>query len=167
MDEKPASITKFHIVFDVAVTILVIAAALEALDFPRLARTFPFSVGILAAVVGMFVVAIDVRGYMRDARTAAAPPAEAEEFPRRGLIVVCVWMFGYIIGVLLIGMVAASAVFVVSSLIIQGKVRPLWAAVLTVVLIGWLLLIADLIGLRMPPSFIDLFRIIFGNVNVI
>jgi hypothetical protein len=166
MDEKPASITKLHIAFDVAVTLLVIAAAIEALDFPPLARTFPLSVGLLAAVFGMIVVAIDVRAYRRDA-AAATPPPEAEDFPRRGLISVCVWMLGYIIGVVLIGMVAASAVFLMSSLIIQGKVRPLWAAVLTVVLVGWLLLIADLIGLRMPPSFIDLFRLVFGNVNVI
>jgi hypothetical protein len=167
MDEKPASITKLHIAFDVAVTLLVIAAAIEALDFPPLARTFPLSVGLLAAVFGMIVVAIDGRAYTRDAATAAAPPPEAEDFPRRGVISVCVWMFGYIIGVALIGMVAASAVFLMSSLIIQGKVRPFWAAVLTVVLVGWLLLIADLIGLRMPPSFIDLFRLVFGNVNVI
>lgn len=167
MDEKPASITKLHIVFDVAVTLLVIATTIRALGFPPLARTFPLSVGMLAVTFGMIVLAIDVRGYLRDAGTSVALPPEADEFPRRGLIIVCVWMLGYITGILLIGMVAASAIFLVSSLIIQGKVRPLWAVVLTVALVGWLLLVAELIGLRMPPSFIDLFGLIFGNVNLI
>ncbi len=171
MDSQPRFITKYHVIFDVAVLALAIAAAVEALDFPRLARTFPLAASGLATIVAVMVLAIDIRSYVRGvpATVAAIPavdpadPAAADDVSPRQMLVVGLWMLGYVAGIWVVGLPAATIIYLMSSLIVQGKVRLWAAALMTAVLLGWLLVLAQLLGLRMPPSLIDLFEILTRN----
>lgn len=171
MDSQPRFITKYHVIFDVAVLALAIAAAVEALDFPRLARTFPLAAGGLATIVALMVLAIDVRSYARGvpASVAATPavdpddPAAADDVSPRQMLVESLWMLGYVAGIWLVGLPAATIIYLMSSLVVQGKVRLWAAALMTAVLLGWVLVLARLLGLRMPPSLIDLFEILTRN----
>jgi hypothetical protein len=172
MDSQPRFITKYHVIFDVAVLALAIVAAVEALDFPRLARTFPLAASSLATIVALMVLAIDVRSYARavPAIVAATPAvdsvdqAEADDVSPRRVLVVSLWMLGYVAGIWVVGLPAATIVYLMSSLLLQGKVRLWAAALMTAVLLGWLLVLAELLGLRMPPSLIDPFEILPGNL---
>lgn len=163
MDSQPRFITKYHVIFDVAVLTLAIAAAVEALDFPQLARTFPLAASGLATIVALMVLAIDIRGYVRGvpATVVAIPsvdsadPAMDDVSPRQ-ILVVGLWMLGYVAGIWIVGLPAATIIYLMSSLVVQGKVRLWAAALMTAVLLGWLLVLARLIGIRMPPSLIDL-----------
>lgn len=171
MDDTPSSITKFHLMFDAAVLALVIAAAINALEFPDLARAFPLAAATIATIIGSAVLIVDIRNYLQDTNGESFNSIDSDEFTEENageevslvrLLIVILWILGYIVGIALIGLEAATIIFLATSLIFEGKIKVWTAITVTVCLVGLLEIFAALLGLHMPPSVLDVYGIVTG-----
>lgn len=139
-------------------------AAIESRSFPHLAAMSPFYTAIAGAFLTLVVLLLDVRTVIR---RQAAPIADLLDLssnladaPTRAdaiaLLRRSATYFGAIIGffvlILLVGFPVATVIFLTVFLIIDGRVRPVWAFVSGLAVTGVFLVVAYLLELEFPPA---------------
>lgn len=148
-----------------SVVVLVICAVAFAIAtgfVPATTRYFPVIVSaacILVALANLAQRALETRR----ARGAADAKAEslkggainqANESPM-AILRYAAWFFGYLVGIWLIGLIVASGIFVAAFLWREAKLRW-WPALLSgAIVIGLVILAAEVFLIRWPSSLVD------------
>jgi hypothetical protein len=117
--------------FDLLVLVVFTAAALAALDFPRLAQYFPLYVGILGACLAAALFASDVRALLQqrkaepgDGAAAQDPEQENEDAETRRVFHYSAWVVGFVLMLMALGMEAATWLYLYLFLTYEARVGP-------------------------------------------
>lgn len=148
-------------IFLAVVLVLFAWAAYEALNFPTQAQTFPRSVALVAvAIVLLEMVAFffTARGDSSSVDTGAeedAVPADSIRARFSGILPYLLWIGAFYVGIYLIGMVAASGIFMLLFLLLPGKMKWYYALLAAILTVIFLITMEDVMSLRWPRSIID------------
>jgi len=141
-----------NIVFLVLLLGVFLWAGIEAAGFRGRARPFPMTAAFFAAGA----TSIELIWYGWQSRTT--PGSDKATFAGdfipsvAGISKYLAWLFAYFAAIWLVGMIAASAVFVGVFLLLEGKVKW-WIALLSAVLtLIFLVSMEDIMGLNWPDS---------------
>ncbi len=116
---------KYQIGFVVALLGLFSWASWEAMGFSQLARFFPLYVSIAAIILSVIQLIIEVRlGIIKQSSDAEIDGREATLVKRLPETIKYLgWFFGYFVLIYLIGIMAATVVFLFSFLLLEAKMR--------------------------------------------
>lgn len=73
----------------------------------------------------------------------------------KGILPYLIWLLAYFAVIYVLGMVAASGLFVTLFLIFEGKVKWYYALVAGLIIIAFLISMEDVMSLRWPRSIVD------------
>lgn len=175
--------TKMRLAFGVVVILLFTWTAWQASGFAQLALYLPLAMSVLGVVIGVITVATDLINWKRQGvvasadvpETAALHGAEEREIairegemdpdaaggaedPRAVAVrslVMLLWIFGYVLLIWLVGIVAASALFLVAFLRLVARTGWLLPAIGTLVVLSGMWLMSELLNLRWPPYLLE------------
>lgn len=144
-----------HYIFLTIVLILFAWAAYLALDFPTQAQTFPRSV----ALVAVGIVAIEMVAYLFVVWKSSdeVEPTAFDSIRTRfgGIWPYLLWILAFYAGIYVIGMVAASGIFMFLFLLREGKMKWYYALLSAVLTVAFLITMEDVMSLRWPKSITD------------
>ncbi len=155
-------------VFEQFVFLLLIAgwfffAAWQAIDFPRLAQTFP----LFVTIGGLLLTIIEFGRtfYHCRSRSKSSPRDDDPNYPSDTASIsenlpkafpYLLWLGGYYIGIFLVGFVIASGLFIVLFLVFIGRAR-FWVSLAGAgLLITGILVLGRLLGLLWPSGIAEL-----------
>ena len=148
-----------QLVFTFMVGALFLGAALLALQFPDTARRFPLTAALvsLSLVVVQLIRMVWRRGKSQVSQ-ADKQPSESQETligQAKKIFPYLLWILGFYSLIFVFGFVIASGVFVVAFLFTQAKMRPLVALLAGGLVVGFILLIGDVLSLEWPFGLIS------------
>lgn len=148
-----------RIAFDSAIVLFFIWLVVEAAEFRSLAGYFPLTVGWLGVILGIANLGIDIRRVRRTAHghgghdeSIQRQEADEQEEPYNLPIALRYigWVIGYIAAIWALGMVAASALFLVTFLLIESRVRWGFSILGSAAAATAMLLLVEALNLRVP-----------------
>lgn len=145
-----------YIFLTIALIIFAIAAYM-ALDFPTQAQTFPRSVALVAVAIvllEMIAFAFTMRGDS-DTDEETKPDIDSIRAKFGGISPYLLWIVLFYAGIYLIGMVAASGIFMFLFLLLLGKMKWYYALLSAMLTVAFLITMEDVMSLRWPKSIID------------
>jgi beta-lactamase regulating signal transducer with metallopeptidase domain len=158
-------VTRLRFGFDVLIIALFGATAYMSLDFRELAQYMPLYISLLALILAFTNLIVDLVRWRAtgtavgsDTIATAAlredDPEEAGEVRATFARVVRYlgWVLGYVLLIWVIGLVPATAVFLVAFLVIEARMRLVLIAIGTVLTLAALMGISELMNLFWPPS---------------
>ena len=129
-----------------------IYTAVAATSFKELARYFPLYLSVIGAVL-LFIEVI------RQLLTIKKNMKKDEKLhPNiKGAILYTLYLTGYILLVYLLGMIIATVIFLFIFLYFTAKMRLISSIITVIVVVGILMLFADVMNLYWPKSVLDIF----------
>ncbi len=143
-----------QIVFLVLLLLLFGWAFWSSLDFPGQAQTYPRTVAGAAALITL----AELLAYIVNWRKGALPEvAEENTLTARFMTILpyLAWLLAYYVVIYVIGMVAASGLFVFLFLYREGEVKWYYALLAGVFIVLFLIQMEDVMSLRWPDSLVD------------
>jgi hypothetical protein len=159
-------LSKVRLTLDAVVLILFAWALSQALGFPRLAAQFPMLVAVGGLAFGAVGLARDIKKFRSsgtalggDVMDTASLSAMVGEDSEAGLADAflalgryAAWIVGYVATVWLLGMVAASALFVGVFLAIEARLGILRSAIAAAAVAAGLVFLSDLLSAPWPHT---------------
>src|SRR5690625_2221849 len=129
-----------------------IYTAVAATSFKELARYFPLYLSVIGAVL-LFIEVI------RQLLTIKKNMKKDEQLhPNiKAVILYTLYLTGYILLVYLIGMIIATVIFLFVFLYFTAKMRLISSIITVIVVVGVLMLFADVMNLYWPKSIFNIF----------
>ena len=126
----------------------------SSLEFPGQAQTYPRTVAGAAVIITMIELVSYIVSWSNETLTEVAPE---NTLTARFMTILpfLVWLAAYYVVIYVIGMVAASGLFVFLFLYREGKVKWYYALLARVFIILFLVQMEDVMSLRWPDSIID------------
>jgi hypothetical protein len=161
---------------DIAFVVIFGAASYVALDYPSLARTFPLSIGLLATLLSLVNLGIDVNRRLAGAGAVQSGSAksqlaqsieseleqleELEEIDPKGSTATPFavakawgWIFGFALATWLVGLEAATALFIFTVLRIEARRSYLFAVIGAALAVAGVVAFSKLLDVPLPePS---------------
>lgn len=128
-------------------------AAFEANGFNGQARLYPFVVAVAALVIGVAEFGSFAFSQRKQDPAAAAGETLAQRFIKAAPYLA--WLVGLYAAIYTIGMVVSSGLFAFLFLLREGKMRWYYALLSGILVIGFLILMQDVMSLKWPKSLID------------
>ena len=142
-----------QIVFLVLVFLFFGWAASESLSFPSKAQTYPRTVAFAAVAITL----AELLSYLWSLRGQKSEIDSSNTLTSKfiGILPYLLWLLATYAAIYVVGMVVASGLFVFLFLFREGKVPWYYALLSGLIVIGFLLTIQDVMGLKWPKSVID------------
>jgi hypothetical protein len=164
---KMPVITRMRFGFTTFIILVLLFAANEANGFPRQARIFPLLVALLGLVVAFLSLASDIRRYRREgtavgddapstSSTAAYEPGSPIGYVFVRALRYLTWCAVYLLLMYVIGVKAASMLFVFSFLWIESSLRRYFIPIAPVAVYVLLTVLQNAVNLRWPRSLFEL-----------
>jgi len=149
---------KYRIGFVSALLLLFTWAAWQARDFAELAQFFPLYISVGAVILLIIQLVMEIRA------SIAAPSAGGEDDGLEAQMLERIpaalkylgWFFGYILLIYFIGLMAATALFLLGFLLMEARMRLLPALVGVVITVLAINLFGDVMKLYWPRALFDL-----------
>lgn len=150
-----------RIVLDAVVAAACLYAAWQVGSLPRLAGEFPRAMAVVGAVLALATLSVDLYRVRAGRQVVATDTLDlthrpgwddSEESGRaRGAVRYALWLVGFPVGVALLSVIPATALFLALFLKVDGRLRW-WTAVLAALAGAFLLtVLSELLGLAWPP----------------
>ena len=142
-----------QLIFLVLVLLLFLWAGWDSLDFPDKAQTYPRTVAFAAA----FIAVVELIAYSIGMRSQTSNASEVSTLGTQFVKILpyLVWILAFYATIYVIGIIAASGLFVCLFLIREGKAPWYYAIGAGIVVIFFLITIEDVMSLKWPRSLID------------
>lgn len=151
--------------FSLVILCLFAYAGMEALDFSRRARYMPLYISVAGFTLSMLLVLRELwRMRTADGSSTASGVAiedlasedlfspQEERQRLRTTSYYLLWMFGYVALIALVGLPAASALFLGAFLLIEARMKVLATALSVAAMVGGILVLTHLMHLRWPSN---------------
>ncbi|MEM7536586.1 MAG: tripartite tricarboxylate transporter TctB family protein [Chloroflexota bacterium] len=140
-------------IFLVLVLLLFLWAGWDSLDFPDKAQTYPRTVAFAAA----FIAVVELIAYGISMRSQTSGASEVSTLGTQFVKILpyLIWILAFYATIYVIGIIAASGLFVCLFLIREGNVPWYYAIGAGIVVIFFLITIEDVMSLKWPRSLID------------
>ncbi len=142
-----------QIVFLLLILLFFAWAGWESLSFPNKAQTYPRTVALAAVVITL----AELGSYLWTLRGQKSEEASSDTLTAKFIKILpyVLWLCACYATIYVIGMVVASGLFVFLFLFREGDVRWYYALLSGLIVIAFLLLIGDVMGLKWPESVVD------------
>ena len=128
-------------------------AAFEANGFNGQARLYPFVISVAGLLIG--AVEFGLFGFSQRGQGSAQSSGETLGQRFRKALPYLSWLIGLYATIYVIGMVISSGIFVFLFLFKEGKMRWYYALLSGILVIGFLIIMQDVMSLKWPKSLID------------
>lgn len=128
-------------------------AAFEANGFSGQARLYPFVVSVAALVIG--ILEFGLFGWSQRGQDSTQSAGETLSHRFRKALPYLSWLLGLYAAIYVIGMVLSSGLFAFLFLLREGKMRWYYSLLSGLLVIGFLLIMQDVMSLKWPKSLID------------
>lgn len=164
---KMPVVTRMRFTFTIFVIVVLGLAAIEAQDFSRQARLFPFQVAMLGLLVAVLSLLSDIRRYRRDgtavgkdapatSSTAAYEPGAPIGYVFARALRYLTWCGVLLLMMYLIGMKAAAMLFIFAFLWIESSLKRVYIPIAPVAIYILLTVLQNAVNLRWPPSLVEI-----------
>ena len=126
-------------------------ATWQSLSFPEKAQTYPRTVAFVAVLITL----VELGSYLWSVREQKSDEEATLTAKFIKILPYLLWLLACYAAIYVIGMVAASGLFVFLFLFREGKVPWYYALLSGVIVIAFLLIIQDVMGLKWPDSIVD------------
>ena len=147
---------KRHVIEQVVFLLILLGVfawmAWESLGFASQAQTYPR----LMATAAVILTLVELISYIISSRSEEDVPLSQTLSGRfGGILPYLLWLLAYFAVIYVVGMVAASGLFVGLFLLREGEVKWYYAILAGLIVIGFLILMEDVMSLRWPRSIVD------------
>jgi len=143
----------YSVIFAALLISLFIWAAVEAASFQRLASYFPLYISIFGAILNTYILILELK-----ARSNSKELNETSGGPKEYILYMS-WFTGYFVAIYLVGMVAASMLFLFFFLRYESK-QSLLFTIISMTLVALLLIgFSHMMNLNYPKSLFPILEI--------